>query len=165
MSTSRLLPPLGVPTAPVLSSTVRLTSLALGADQLFAETVLHCGGRLEVIVPFQGYKKEYAPGPDREKYQTLLSKASRVEVLHWAGSKEESFFAAGKRIVDLCDVLIAVWDGQPAAGLGGTGDVVAYGREKGKAIVHLEPYQRMLHPSLNKVLQLVGTRDRQDDED
>jgi hypothetical protein len=33
--------------------------------------------------------------------------------------------------VDRSDVLLAVWDGRPARGFGGTGDVVAYARRRG----------------------------------
>ena len=42
--------------------------------------------------------------------------------------------AAGKSIVDSCEMLIAIWDGKPARGLGGTGDVVRYARKTGKAV-------------------------------
>src|SRR5438045_1966363 len=34
---------------------IGLTSLAIGADQLFAEAVLGCGGMIEAIIPFDGY--------------------------------------------------------------------------------------------------------------
>jgi hypothetical protein len=31
-------------------------------------------------------------------------------------------------------MLVAIWDGKPARGLGGTGDVVRYAQEKGTAV-------------------------------
>jgi hypothetical protein len=34
-------------------------------------------------------------------------------------------------VVQRSDVLLAVWDGLPARWFGGTGDVVAYARERG----------------------------------
>jgi hypothetical protein len=37
----------------------------------------------------------------------------------------------GKVVVDRAEVLIAVWDGLPARGLGGTADVVAYAGSAG----------------------------------
>lgn len=40
--------------------------------------------------------------------------------------KDWAYFSAGKLVVDQCDVLIAVWDREPARGIGGTGDIVAY---------------------------------------
>ena len=39
-----------------------------------------------------------------------------------------------ERIVGLCDGVIAVWDGQPAAGGGGTGDIVDYCKSLGKPV-------------------------------
>ena len=38
---------------------IGLTSLAAGADQVFAETVLDLGGRLIVVVPSQHYAKSF----------------------------------------------------------------------------------------------------------
>jgi hypothetical protein len=32
-------------------------------------------------------------------------------------------------VVEASELLVAVWDGEPARGLGGTADVVAYARE------------------------------------
>ncbi|MCA1708813.1 MAG: hypothetical protein LC808_38260, partial [Actinobacteria bacterium] len=48
---------------------------------------------------------------------------------------EDAFFAAGRRVVDLSDVVVAVWDGMEAKGKGGTGDVVTYARDNGIPVV------------------------------
>jgi hypothetical protein len=111
-----------------------LTSLAIGADHLFAETVLECGGKIEAIIPFDGYETRFKDGPDREAFLHLLARSTRVETLEVQGTDEDSYLAAGKRIVDLCDRMIAVWDGQPAAGVGGTGDIVDYCKAQGKPV-------------------------------
>src|SRR6266446_5670680 len=105
---------------------IGMTSLAIGADQLFADIVLQQSGTLEAIIPFEGYELKFAAGDERQKYQHFLNRASRVEILHKTASEEHAYFEAGKRVVDLADALVAVWDGKPAAGLGGTADVVAY---------------------------------------
>lgn len=111
-----------------------LTSLAIGADHLFAETVLESGGEIEAIIPFDGYEMKFKEGPDREAFRRLLERASRIETLEKHGTDEDAYLAAGKRIVDLCDRMIAVWDGQPAAGVGGTGDIVDYCKTQGKPV-------------------------------
>ena len=36
---------------------------------------------------------------------------------------------------DACEILLAVWDGKPAAGLGCTADVVAYARERDRHVM------------------------------
>jgi hypothetical protein len=120
-------------------SLVGLSSLAIGADQLFAKSVLKNGGSLYAIIPFEDYELKFSEGTHREGYIRLLSKASQIEVLERKESDEISYFNAGKKLVDLSDVLFAVWDGKPAAGLGGTGDVVEYAIQTNKKIFHLNP--------------------------
>ena len=58
------------------------------------------------------------------------------------GRPNEAFLAAGRYIVDHCDVLFAVWDGLPAGAMGGTGDVVEYARRSERRVVHLNPIER-----------------------
>jgi len=115
-----------------------ITSLAKGADQLFAEVVLECGGTLEVVVPFEGYADEFDE-QGRAAYEKLLAQASEADTLPSASSHEESYFCAGKAIVGRSALMIAVWDGKPAAGLGGTADIVEYARQQSKRLIHINP--------------------------
>jgi hypothetical protein len=110
------------------------TSLAAGADQLVATELLRAGGRLHVIVPSRDYEQTFAAGEDLAGFRSLLEAAHAVTRLDYAEPSEEAFLAAGKSVVDRCDVLIAVWDGKPARGLGGTADIVRYARDTGKAV-------------------------------
>ncbi|HEV2765077.1 MAG TPA: hypothetical protein VGV38_18995 [Pyrinomonadaceae bacterium] len=118
---------------------VGITSLAVGADQLFADAVLRRGGSLEVVIPFAGYELTFTEGHDREAYARLLRHALKREVMERRGSDEEAYLASGKLVADRSELLIAVWDGLPAGGLGGTGDVVRYAVQRGKTTVHLNP--------------------------
>ena len=114
------------------------SSLAEGTDQIFADALLEAGGELWAVIPTPDYLKHFE-GPARGHFLALLEKAFHITQLEPAASDEESFFAAGKCVVDFADVIIAVWDGKPAVGLGGTADVVAYARQNGKAIHHIDP--------------------------
>jgi hypothetical protein len=118
---------------------VGVSSLAVGSDQLFARTILESDGKLLVIIPFDGYELKFPRGKERESYFNLLHEASSVEVLDKEGSEEASYFAAGKKVVDISDLLIAVWNGLPAAGLGGTGDVVHYALQNKRKVFHINP--------------------------
>jgi len=118
---------------------VGMTALAIGADQVFAEVVLKLQGKIEVVIPFVGYEKTFKNEVDLLKYRRLRSVASRIETLENSVSEEESYLLAGKKIVDCCDLLIAVWNGQPAHGLGGTADIVTYAILTGKQWVRLNP--------------------------
>lgn len=115
-------------------SLVGISSLAQGADQLFADTVLLNGGTLEVVVPCQGYEKTFQTPDIEARYSRLLREASTVEVLDFPEPSEDAFLAAGRRIADRSECLLAVWDGEPAAGLGGTADVVEYARKSGRDV-------------------------------
>lgn len=109
------------------------TSLAAGADQLVARTVLQEGGSLHAIVPSVGYEGTL-DGADRRSYDELLAKADDVTRLDFQQPSEQAYWAAGKEVVDRCEVLVAIWDGQPARGLGGTADVVNYAKRRGKDV-------------------------------
>ena len=120
---------------------IGISSLAIGADQLFAQAILDCGGALQVIVPFDKYTEVFE-ADGLKGYNRLLSDASLIETLSLTGSHEEAFFTAGKRVVDTAELVIAVWNGKPAAGLGGTADVVEYAKIQRKPYIHINPLSR-----------------------
>lgn len=113
---------------------VGITSLAGGADQMFASIVLERGGRLHVVIPCHQYEKSFSGAADRHEYCTLLPRAESTEVLDFPGPSEEAFLAAGRRVVELSELLVAVWDGRPARGKGGTADIVEYARSLGRRL-------------------------------
>jgi hypothetical protein len=114
-------------------------SLAAGADQLFADIVLDCGGKLQVVIPSHGYEGTFQTDTDRSRYLRLLRAASERICLNYSKPSEDAFFAAGRAVVDMCDYLIAVWDGEKARGHGGTADIVAYAGRKQKRIEIIWP--------------------------
>ena len=116
------------------SPLLAITSLAAGADQLVATELLRAGGHLHVIVPSGHYERTFTTQVDLASFRSLLEAADAVTRLDYAEPSEEAFLAAGKRVVDDCEMLIAIWDGKPARGLGGTADVVRYAQDTGKAV-------------------------------
>jgi hypothetical protein len=67
----------------------------------------------------------------RADYDDLISAASNVERLPFVESTEEAHMAAGQALVDRSELVLAVWDGAPARGFGGTADIVAYAHQRG----------------------------------
>jgi hypothetical protein len=115
-----------------------LSSLAEGADRLVAKGVLHRpGARLVVPLPLPAadYAKDFASDESRAEFDELLARASEVLTLPSTPTRNAAYEAAGCYIVDHCDVLIAVWDGQSAQGQGGTAEIVAKAREQGKPLL------------------------------
>src|SRR5260370_1207406 len=77
-----------------------VTSLAIGADQIFAEIVLDVGGQIEAIIPFIGYERTFRSEAELEKYEKLRGLCVRVETLACVSTEEEAFLNAGKTVVD-----------------------------------------------------------------
>jgi hypothetical protein len=122
-----------------------ISSLAAGADQLFAKTVLDLGRDIEVIIPCTDYESAFENSTAREEFRRLKKRARQCFLLDYAGPSEKAFFAAGKLVVEMCDLLFAVWDGEPAAGLGGTADVVKHALKSGKEVFHINPTSFTAH--------------------
>ena len=111
--------------------TEAFSSLAAGADQLFACLALESGVPMTAVVPGMDYEAHLGGDDVLASYHRLLKSCTRRVNLPLEPTHEEAYYAAGRWIVDHADRLVAVWDGQPARGLGGTADVVAYARGTG----------------------------------
>jgi hypothetical protein len=121
---------------------IAISSLAVGTDQLFAQIVRRRGGKVHAIIPFADYERTFSNN-DLQLYRELLEVAS-IEILTTSGSDEDAFFSAGKYIVRLAEYLIVVWDGKPAKGRGGTGDIAAYAKTLGIPLTHINPINRTI---------------------
>jgi len=121
-----------------------VTSLAIGADQLFAEVVLGMKGNLEAVIPFPDYERTFTNETDLARYRLLKAASKHVEILPASATDDEAYLNAGRRVADLSDLLVTVWDGQPARALGGTADVVGYAARTGKRVLQLNPISQRL---------------------
>jgi hypothetical protein len=126
-------------TLPGGQSVLGVSSLAEGADQLFAEHVLALGGRLEVIEPCVDYARSFATAAARHRYGRLVRAATEIITLPYPGPGREAYLAAGLVVVERCDHLFALWDGLATRGLGGTGDVVRYAAARKRSHTVLWP--------------------------
>lgn len=118
---------------------VALSALAEGADSLFAEAALELGIRLEVALPFEGYEQDFTIPVARDRFRRLLGQAAETRTLPYLERSNEAYRAVGRWIVDHADHLIAIWDGKPARGMGGTGDIVEYARARDLPLTIIAP--------------------------
>jgi hypothetical protein len=109
---------------------VGISCIADGPDAWFAQDVLAHGGRLEVVIPAAEYR-ESLPDWHHSVYDELAARAVDVHHTGMQESTSQAHQAGSEIIVGLADQLIAVWDGKPARGYGGTADVVAYAQRVG----------------------------------
>lgn len=117
---------------------VGVTCLADGADSLCAQAVLDQGGAIEVFVPARTYR-DGLPADHHPTYDALIRRATRVIRLDHALSDSHAHMDASIRMLDSSDCVIAVWDGMPARGWGGTADVVAAARQRGMPVTVVWP--------------------------
>ena len=115
-----------------------VSALAEGADTLFAEAALSAGATLEIVRPYDEYERDFRTAPARQRYRALVAAADRETVLPFARRSTRAYEAAMCRVADVCDVLVAAWDGSPPRGTGGTADAVRYAESIGRRIVHLD---------------------------
>ena len=110
-----------------------MSSLAEGADRLIASEILRRPGATLVVplpLPRADYARDFADPASVQAFNDLLARADRVLEMQPAASRTDAYMAAGHFIVDHCDVLIAMWDGEAEQGAGGTALVVARARER-----------------------------------
>jgi len=95
-------------------------------------------------------------------FRDLLAAASaRGEIVELNGSREapeEAYLAVGRFVLRNCELVVAIWDGEPARGVGGTGEIVAEAGERGIPIVHIDT-QPPHHISLISPARPGGTLD------
>lgn len=128
------------PVSPEEIVPVVISALAEGADRLVAEVVLRAeeDARLEVALPLpaEDYIKDFKTEASKEEFCRLMARASETPWQIPDGlDREEAYERARRYVVDRCDALIALWDGEPPGGLRGPAEIVGYAEEQGVPVV------------------------------
>lgn len=118
---------------------VGVTCLARGADQVFARVALELGGTVEVVLPATGYRERKVKPDNLAEFDELLAKATTVTTLPFDEPNRAAYMAASEHVLDAVDSMIAVWDGGPSGGHGGTADVVEAARQRGVPVTVVWP--------------------------
>lgn len=110
-----------------------LSPLAEGSDRIFAQEALSLGYALCCPLPFaqEEFEKDFAPPAALEphsldSFRALLDQARNglgLTLFELDGTRShatDAYAAAGRIVLNQCDLLVAVWDGGEPAGAGGT---------------------------------------------
>ncbi len=131
-----------------------VSPLAEGADRIVAREVLKKeGARLEVVLPLEigDYLETFGSDDSRLEFTEMLGKCRQPRFLRrrrldqdfsaeqFADERRRAYADVGRYIVDHCDVLIAIWDGEPARGVGGTAEIVQYAQEQKRPLIRVWP--------------------------
>lgn len=103
------------------------SSLAEGADRIVARQVLirETASLVAVLpMPQRHYVADFLSPGSRDEFSQLIEAADAIVELPLHESRERCYEQAGLYVLEHSDVLIAVWDGLPSRGRGGTGEIV-----------------------------------------
>lgn len=135
-----------------------VSALAEGADQWIADEALALGYDLQCPLPFarEEYEKDFEDPAAQTEYLRLLSRASTVLELDGKvesddqGARKPSsaaYEAVGRAVLNQTDLLMAIWDGKPEQGRGGTGAVVTEALQRGIPVVWVAWPDSLVPPS------------------
>ena len=106
-----------------------VSSLALGADLLFAEECLAAGVTWRCLLPFpeQEFRNDDFPDGEWSRAEACLARATEVKTVsvmvpRLREDREAAYAACSRSTVQAADLMMFVWDGRPAGGPGGTGE-------------------------------------------
>lgn len=115
-----------------------LTGMALGVDMWCAEAVIklkqkHPEVRLTAVLPCRGQDAKWGSA-DQQRYADILKCCDKVMCLSESYTKD-CMLNRNKALVELCDVLVAVYDGKT----GGTKFTVDYAKKLGRKTIIIPP--------------------------
>lgn len=123
---------------------ILVSAVAPGADQLVADVAVARKWELQCPLPFarEKYRADFDDRAARE-FDRLLAKATAVFELDGTRGtgeeKDQAYQAVGRLIREQSDLLLALWDGKPEEGPGGTGQVVREALQSGTLVVRIDP--------------------------
>jgi hypothetical protein len=104
-----------------------VTPLAEGADRIAASVALDRGWTIEALLPFMvpDYETTFSDQGTTVTFRRLLARATqRTELPGSLKRRNQAYLDVGLATLERADVLLAIWDGAPAAGRGGTSEIV-----------------------------------------
>ncbi|MCK9204825.1 MAG: hypothetical protein M0P58_10395 [Bacteroidales bacterium] len=121
-----------------------ISSLATGSDMIASRCALEIlNAKLEVILPFciEEYRKDFTEA-ELAEFNALLEISGHIPEFDFErypplSDKSAGYLLAGKKVVETSDILVAVWNGKPAKGTGGTAQVVAHTLESCHPVIWL----------------------------
>ncbi len=118
-----------------------VSALAEGADRIAARVALDNQISLDVVLPTEraSYESDFDSPASVDEFRRLVSAARSVLAL--PGNRADVMYhyqQVGRAVVSQSDILLAVWDGGPSEGPGGTADIVALAARAGIPIIHVD---------------------------
>ena len=137
-----------------------ISPLAEGSDRIVAMRVLRREHAC-LVVPLplseELYLQDFQTPSSRQEFIDLLARANKIVRFPEAAARPEGYVAAGQYMLANCDLLIALWDGEPARGDGGTADMVALARQQCLPIAWIYTHHNTLGTAQPPITESQGT--------
>ncbi len=132
-----------------------VSSVAAGGDLLFAESCIALGIPLRVLLPFpaEEFRNDFDPAT-WIRAQQAMGRALSVEVTGKELPRDEAYYECGLATVLKSQWQLALWNGEPAQGLGGTEQIVTFARQIGRPVIWIHSVTGVIQRSDQKKLPL-----------
>jgi hypothetical protein len=127
--------------------------LAEGADRLLARRLVETlAADLIVILPLpeREYLQDFQTKESIQEYWNLKLLARQVITPAHEQARPQAYRVTNDYLVANCDLLLAIWDGEPARGPGGTGEIVEMFRQAGLPLLWINDDQTLDAGSLRE---------------
>jgi hypothetical protein len=108
--------------------------LAEGADRLITRILVKTlAAELTIVLPLPEpqYLKDFQTNESIQEFNDLKQLAGKIIEPDHELLRPHAYQAANLTLIKNCALLVAIWDGKPAKGPGGTGEMVEMSRQAG----------------------------------
>ncbi|MBK7214983.1 MAG: hypothetical protein IPH88_17175 [Bacteroidales bacterium] len=127
-----------------------VSALAQGADRMVSRIAMDSlNASLQVILPFNEaeYREDFKTAEDLYEFEELYKEATITNIHSFECEpaptpRNRGYRHSGEKMAETCDIIIAVWDGGPAKGVGGTAEIVDYALRLNRTVIWINS----LHP-------------------
>ncbi len=119
-----------------LKPTHMISGMALGVDTIFAHLALEKNIPLIAAIPFKGQENNWLPKNQEEYFNIINHSLTEKRYISEPGYVAWKMYKRDRWMVDNCDHLIVVWDGQPG---GGTYSTLQYAIENNCPYTIIDP--------------------------
>ena len=122
------------------ASLLALSAMAEGSDRRFAWAALAENYRLQAVLPFSEieYEATFARPERTPQFIELLEKCETITILDGDPADFiEAYNKIGDHLIAVSDILVAIWDGNPAISRGGTHNVMTRAVDAGKLVLSI----------------------------
>lgn len=99
-----------------LKPTHMISGMALGVDTIFAHLALEMNIPLIAAIPFEGQENKWFSENKKEYFDIINNPLTEKKYISEPGYAAWKMHKRDQWMVDKCDHLIVVWDGQPGGG-------------------------------------------------